>query len=80
MRTMPAVKDSQWVRKRADLEKNKDKDTNEVILLDEHGNIYEGMASNLFAVRQRSEEELKNSMILIGQSMLLYVLLWNIYY
>ncbi|CAO3643462.1 unnamed protein product [Cunninghamella echinulata] len=59
MRSMPAVKDSQWVRKRADLEKNKSKDTNEVILLDDHGNIYEGMASNFFAVRQRSEEELK---------------------
>ncbi|CAO3612950.1 unnamed protein product [Cunninghamella blakesleeana] len=58
MRTMPAVKDSQWVRDRESLEKNKRTDCNEVLLSDDHGNIYEGMASNFFAVRQRSEEEL----------------------
>ncbi|KAI8061044.1 aminotransferase [Gongronella butleri] len=53
-RTMPSVKDSQWVRDRAILEKNKPADVNEIVLVDDQGHVYEGMASNFFAVRRRT--------------------------
>ncbi|KAI8077757.1 aminotransferase [Halteromyces radiatus] len=53
-RTMPSVKDSQWVRDRASLEKSKRQGINEVVLIDDQGNVYEGMASNFFAVRRRN--------------------------
>ncbi|KAG2220908.1 hypothetical protein INT45_013037 [Circinella minor] len=50
-RDTPVVKDSQWVRERAGLEKSKAKDVNEVLLTDDAGNLYEGMSSNFFAVK-----------------------------
>jgi branched-subunit amino acid aminotransferase/4-amino-4-deoxychorismate lyase len=49
-RKSPEVKDSQWVRERQALEKSKPKDVNEVILMDDHDQLYEGMASNFLAV------------------------------
>lgn len=55
---MPAVKDSQWVRDRASLEKNKGQEINEVVLVDDSENVYEGMASNFFAVRRRQQQQL----------------------
>lgn len=51
LRKAPEVKDSQWVRDRSTLEKNKPKDVNEVILMDEKNQLYEGMASNFLAVK-----------------------------
>jgi branched-subunit amino acid aminotransferase/4-amino-4-deoxychorismate lyase len=54
---MPAVKDSQWVRDRASLEKNKGQEINEVVLIDDSENVYEGMASNFFAVRRRQHDD-----------------------
>ncbi|ORZ15275.1 aminotransferase [Absidia repens] len=66
-RTMPSVKDSQWVRDRALMEKKKPQDINEVILMDNADRIYEGMASNFFAVRQRhdlEEGETKSSYVI----------------
>ncbi|KAI8053114.1 aminotransferase [Gilbertella persicaria] len=50
-RKSPEVKDSQWVRERQDLEKNKPRDVNEVILMDDADQLYEGMASNFLAVK-----------------------------
>ncbi|KAI9499466.1 hypothetical protein BDB00DRAFT_880767 [Zychaea mexicana] len=50
-RNTPVVKDSQWVRERAGLEKSKAQDVNEVVLTDDTGNLYEGMSSNFFAVK-----------------------------
>ncbi|KAI8384295.1 aminotransferase [Radiomyces spectabilis] len=55
-RKMPEVKDSQWVRERAALEQHKLHDINEVVLTDDDGNLYEGMASNFFAVRKRETD------------------------
>ncbi|ORZ03876.1 aminotransferase [Syncephalastrum racemosum] len=49
-RATPVVKDSQWVRDRAGLERAKPTEINEVVLTDADGHIYEGMASNFFAV------------------------------
>ncbi|CEG75524.1 hypothetical protein RMATCC62417_10551 [Rhizopus microsporus] len=51
-RSTPEVKDSRWVRERADLEENKPKDVNEIVLVDSEDKIYEGMASNFLAVRR----------------------------
>ncbi|KAI8137854.1 aminotransferase [Fennellomyces sp. T-0311] len=51
LRSTPVVKDSQWVRDRAGLEKSKAQDVNEVVLVDDVGNLYEGMSSNFFAVK-----------------------------
>lgn len=51
LRTAPEVKDSQWVRERATLEKNMPKDCNEVILSDDKNQLYEGMSSNFLAVK-----------------------------
>ena len=51
-RTNPVVKDSEWVRERSDLEENKPKDVNEIILVDSQGHVYEGMASNFLAVKR----------------------------
>ncbi|KAG2182333.1 hypothetical protein INT43_007263 [Umbelopsis isabellina] len=45
-----AAKDSKWVRDRLTLEKHKLPNANEVLLTDHSGNIYEGMASNFFAI------------------------------
>ncbi|GAB5591564.1 hypothetical protein Unana1_06464 [Umbelopsis nana] len=45
-----AAKDSQWVRDRITLEKHKSPNANEVLLTDTNGNIYEGSASNFFAI------------------------------
>ncbi|CAO3677382.1 unnamed protein product [Umbelopsis ramanniana] len=45
-----AAKNSQWVRDRRTLEKQKSPNANEVLLTDHDGNVYEGMASNFFAV------------------------------
>ncbi|CAO3682559.1 unnamed protein product [Umbelopsis vinacea] len=45
-----AAKDSQWVRDRITLEKHKSPNANEVLLTDNAGHIYEGMASNFFAI------------------------------
>jgi hypothetical protein len=53
-RTDPIVKDSQWVRERAGLEREKPKDVNEVILMDHDGLLYEGMASNFLAIRSKA--------------------------
>ncbi|OBZ89721.1 hypothetical protein A0J61_02237 [Choanephora cucurbitarum] len=50
-RKSPEVKDSQWVRERQSLEKNKPKDANEVILMDDSDQLYEGMASNFLVVK-----------------------------
>jgi branched-subunit amino acid aminotransferase/4-amino-4-deoxychorismate lyase len=44
------VKDSTWVRERQALEKNKGRDINEVLLMDDEEQLYEGMASNFLAV------------------------------
>ncbi|KAL1926771.1 hypothetical protein VTP01DRAFT_5417 [Rhizomucor pusillus] len=54
-RSMPVVKDSQWVRDRAPLEQGKLKDVNEVLLIDDAGRVYEGMSSNFFAVRVKED-------------------------
>ncbi|KAI9275443.1 aminotransferase [Phascolomyces articulosus] len=54
-REAPVVKDSQWVRDRAGLEKSKAHDVNEVLLTDDSGNLYEGMSSNFFAVKMDEE-------------------------
>ncbi|CAM0142684.1 unnamed protein product [Umbelopsis sp. WA50703] len=45
-----AAKDSKWVRDRIKLEKHKLPNANEVLLTDNSGNIYEGMASNFFVI------------------------------
>ena len=50
-RTAPEVKDSQWVRDRLNLEKNKPADMNEVLLMDNQQRLYEGMASNFLVVK-----------------------------
>ncbi|KAI7906914.1 aminotransferase [Cokeromyces recurvatus] len=50
MRNSPEIKNSQWVRDRQESERNKAKDVNEVVLIDDKGHIYEGMASNFLAV------------------------------
>ncbi|KAG1051786.1 hypothetical protein G6F46_004426 [Rhizopus delemar] len=55
-RTNPVVKDSEWVRERSDLEENKPKDVNEIILVDSQGRVYEGMASNFLAVKRVAGE------------------------
>lgn len=55
-RKAPEVKDSQWVRERSELEKNKPKDVNEVILMDDNDQLYEGMASNFLAVKLVNEK------------------------
>ncbi|KAG0175516.1 hypothetical protein DFQ30_006709, partial [Apophysomyces sp. BC1015] len=54
-RNVPAAKDSQWVRDRVGLEEAKPRDVNEVVLMDDAGNLYEGMSSNFFAVRTRDD-------------------------
>ncbi|KAI7865184.1 aminotransferase [Spinellus fusiger] len=56
MRNTPCIKDSQWVRDRARLENQKPEDINEVLLTDNEGNIYEGMASNFYAVQWRNNK------------------------
>lgn len=56
LRKAPEVKDSQWVRERSTLEKNKPKDVNEVILMDDKNQLYEGMASNFLAVKLVDEK------------------------
>lgn len=53
-RKSPEVKDSQWVRERQELEKNKPTDANEVILMDHSDQLYEGMASNFLAVKDNT--------------------------
>lgn len=50
------MKDSEWVRERSDLEENKPKDVNEIILVDSQGRVYEGMASNFLAVKRVAGE------------------------
>lgn len=55
-RTSPELKDSQWVRDRSELEKNKLQDVNEVILMDDKEQLYEGMASNFFAVKEVNDK------------------------
>ncbi|KAF1805920.1 aminotransferase [Mucor lusitanicus] len=50
-RKAPEVKDSQWVRDRQSLEKNKPVDVNEVLLMDDQERLYEGMASNFLVVK-----------------------------
>ncbi|KAI9486453.1 MAG: aminotransferase [Benjaminiella poitrasii] len=50
MRKSPEIKNSQWVRDRQHSERNKPKDVNEVVLVDDKGQVYEGMASNFLAV------------------------------
>ncbi|KAI9263068.1 aminotransferase [Sporodiniella umbellata] len=50
-RTDPTVKDSRWVAQRSDLEAEKPQDVNEVLLVHD-GHVYEGMASNFFAVKR----------------------------
>ncbi|KAI8330720.1 aminotransferase [Chlamydoabsidia padenii] len=60
-RTMPSVKDSQWVRDRAFLEQTKAQDINEVVLMDDSENIFEGMASNFFAVKKRQSADGDNN-------------------
>eukprot|EP00892_Ulva_mutabilis_P003473 jgi/Ulvmu1/1498/UM011_0228.1 len=44
------AKDSEWVRDRAILEKDKPADVNEILLSEPDGRILEGMTSNFFAV------------------------------
>ncbi|KAL9540656.1 hypothetical protein PS6_010664 [Mucor atramentarius] len=50
-RKAPEIKDSQWVRDRQTLEKNKPGDVNEVLLMDDQEQLYEGMASNFLVVK-----------------------------
>ncbi|KAL0089941.1 aminotransferase [Phycomyces blakesleeanus] len=56
LRVSPEIKDSQWVRDRAEMERNKPKDVNEILLTDSEGNIYEGMSSNFFSVEVRNDK------------------------
>ncbi|ORX44794.1 D-aminoacid aminotransferase-like PLP-dependent enzyme [Hesseltinella vesiculosa] len=77
-RTMPSVKDTQWVRDRLQLEKDKAHDVNEVILIDDQNQIYEGMSSNFMAVRRRRSDELDRSEYIIQCASLEHVLLGTV--
>eukprot|EP00455_Lapot_gusevi_P049928 TRINITY_DN7165_c0_g1_i1.p1 TRINITY_DN7165_c0_g1~~TRINITY_DN7165_c0_g1_i1.p1 ORF type:complete len:328 (-),score=62.69 TRINITY_DN7165_c0_g1_i1:161-1144(-) len=46
------AKDSQWVRDRKRLEEDKPKDVNEIILMDDEGELLEGMSSNFYVLKQ----------------------------
>ena len=45
-----AAKAVSWVRDREELEKRKPADANEVVLIDEHGGLLEGLSSNFYAL------------------------------
>ncbi|KAI9032521.1 aminotransferase [Phycomyces nitens] len=72
VRVAPEIKDSQWVRDRAEMERNKPKDVNEILLTDHAGNVYEGMSSNFFSV------ELKNGRPVVVCAPLEHILLGTV--
>eukprot|EP00890_Picochlorum_soloecismus_P001160 jgi/Picsp_1/2044/NSC_05509-R1_protein len=53
-RDNPEAKDSEWVRERKILEKEKPDDYNEVILVGDDGALFEGLSSNFFALMDGS--------------------------
>lgn len=50
------MKDSQWVRDRSQLEEKKSSEINEVLLMDDHEQLYEGIASNFLAVKMVNDK------------------------
>jgi branched-subunit amino acid aminotransferase/4-amino-4-deoxychorismate lyase len=49
-RVNAGAKDSQWVRDAADMEAKKPISANEVVMIGDHGNVLEGISSNVFVI------------------------------